>query len=400
MALFHSPSVVTNGLVFAYDQNSIRSYKGPAMQNLANGISIIGTGTTTGYSSTALTETVDIPGVGPSTVYTNIIQNNYTSYTPNSNNCCPSLHGWGSIAVSPSTLYTYMILYRCESGYTNPNYMYRYEYTSNGGAYVTEAGVHNSTNRVHLGGEWYYAWNTFTTQPTTNWLGHCGTFYYRYFNLPDRLSVAKTMIVAGNYSGLHPKYWPNQATTRSNTQAIVDLTGNYTINATNLSYEATGDFFFDNTNDFLDATPFTATTLTNATIEAWVYDSSADTNYRAIVQNNVAGDDALYVNPGNQLQWWPSTSSTLTVPRNSWTYVAASHTYGSGILYQVNNDQQSVSGTFEDPTDWDFMRIGGHSGSDSERWGGKIAVVRVYNRALSANELRQNFNAQRGRYGV
>lgn len=31
---------------------------------------------------------------------------------------------------------------------------------------------------------------------------------------------------------------------------------------------------------------------------------------------------------------------------------------------------------------------------------GKIAMVRVYNRSLSASEIRQNFNALRGRYGI
>jgi hypothetical protein len=161
-----------------------------------------------------------------------------------------------------------------------------------------------------------------------------------------------------------------------------------------------GSFSFDNVDDYIDVIPFNATTITNCTIEAWVFDSSSDTNYRSIVQNNVAGDDALYVNPSNYLQWWPSTQSTLTVPRNQWVYVAASHTYGSGILYQVNGDQQFIGGTFEDPTDWDFMRIGGHSSGDGERWGGRISVVRVHNQALSASDLTRNFQSLRSRYGI
>ena len=92
MSLSHSPSISTNGLVFCYDQANIKSYKGPAVQNLANNISIANTFVNTGYSSTGTTEIVNIPEVGQTTSYRNTIQNNYTVYTPNSNHCCPSLH--------------------------------------------------------------------------------------------------------------------------------------------------------------------------------------------------------------------------------------------------------------------------------------------------------------------
>jgi len=35
-----------------------------------------------------------------------------------------------------------------------------------------------------------------------------------------------------------------------------------------------------------------------------------------------------------------------------------------------------------------------------ERWDGKIAVVRIYNRALSAAEIKNHFELDRGRFGV
>ena len=37
---------------------------------------------------------------------------------------------------------------------------------------------------------------------------------------------------------------------------------------------------------------------------------------------------------------------------------------------------------------------------DTERWDGKIAVVRIYNRALSATEIKNHFELDRGRFGV
>jgi len=37
---------------------------------------------------------------------------------------------------------------------------------------------------------------------------------------------------------------------------------------------------------------------------------------------------------------------------------------------------------------------------DYERWRGKIAIVRIYNRALSATEIKNHFELERGRFGV
>jgi len=40
------------------------------------------------------------------------------------------------------------------------------------------------------------------------------------------------------------------------------------------------------------------------------------------------------------------------------------------------------------------------SGGGSSHFDGKIANVSIYNRALSASEIQQNFNALRGRFSI
>jgi hypothetical protein len=411
MSLNHSPSIITNGLIFGYDQPNIKSYRGPVMQNLANQISILGTGTGTGYSSTAITETVDIPQLGLTTVYSNVIQNNYTSYSPNSGDCCPSLQGWGSFVVSPSTLYTYAIVYRCDSGYTNPNYMYRYEFTSNGGSYVTEGGVHNASNRVHLGGEWYYAWGTFTTQATTNWIGHAGTFYYRYFNLADKLSIAKVMIVAGNYSDLHPKYWPNQATTRTNTQAILDLTNNSTTTASSLTYASDGAFRFDGGQHISipDNPVFNMTS--GLTIEAWVkFDGNSDdfifekgdvnTQYSLFSHSTDIVFRTYHTGDGGYHTQNPEKSA-VGITNGVWVHIVGSWD-GSYKRIFVNGElknEVAKSGTLVTTSKGSSV---GRFGGDTMGYyfNGSIPKIAIYNRGLSALEVQQNFNALRGRYGI
>ena len=248
MALNNNPQIVTNGLAFYYDLSNKKSYLGPTIQNLTNSITVV-TGSSSGFQITSASELVDIPTVGPTNVQIANIRNNYPSV---SNNCCPGPFAYfnaGRIAISSSTLYTYAILYRVESNYTHPNFMYRYEYNSSDG-YLTESGVHNDSNRVNLGHGWYWAWGTFTSQSTATKLD-LYSFYYRYSDSFDKMSVAKILLVQGNYTGLHPRFWPNFGTTRSNTQNMLDLTGNNTITASSLTYASDGTFSFNANGNYL-----------------------------------------------------------------------------------------------------------------------------------------------------
>jgi hypothetical protein len=197
MALFHSPRIITNGLVLALDGASSKSFRGPAQTNIIPSIAAAYSNQDGAFFKIANgIESVNIPTVGMrSARYVDI----YNDYIGGSGICCPSPFTFGSFSsgVSGNTTYTYSILYKSETGYTHPNYMYRYEY--NGGTYVTEAGVHNTSNRTHLGDGWYHAWGTFITQPTTNVLT-CYLFHYEYATY-NRIYVAAAQITQGTYIG-------------------------------------------------------------------------------------------------------------------------------------------------------------------------------------------------------
>jgi hypothetical protein len=46
------------------------------------------------------------------------------------------------------------------------------------------------------------------------------------------------------------------------------------------------------------------------------------------------------------------------------------------------------------------LYLGQRVGATSNRFAGKMGPIRLYSRALSADEVSQNFNAVRGRYGL
>jgi hypothetical protein len=437
MGLIQSPRVATDGLVFYYDQNNPKSYQGPAIQNLAATLAFNNT-TGTGISIAGGYETVNVPQIGQANAVFSNIQNNYTAFSPNSGDCCPSPLYYGSgFAVSPSTLYTYAIVYKVDSGYTNANYMYRYEFTSNGGTYVGEAGVHNASNRIHLGDGWYWAWATFTTAATTNWIGYHSAFYYRYSNKNDKLTIARVLIAQGNHTGLHPRYWPAVNTTRSNTQAILDLSRQNTVTANSLTYTSNNSFSFNGTNNSITIgqTLNYIPALSNFTLETWIRVPA----YPTAAANNVYGQTdragvlfgATYYS-GAALYWNGNSAGTAlnvyafirgqdayrqtsskSISLNTWTHLvmvnnnAASliQFYVDGVLFHETTGPSQQYDTSLVPTAGNIglckAQIDGGGTSNYSNLNCEIPVAKIYkDKALTAAEVRQNFNALRGRYGV
>ena len=394
-------SVVTSGSVFMYDTgDTYNSYIGQPGTNITtganrnyNGYNITTYSPGVFFESNGYTETVYIPTLGQRTVQSIEVNNSSPGQQ-----CCPNLFqytgGFNSNIWLPGQTYSYQIIFKSTSGYTHPNFMYHYEYTSAGG-YITEYGVFDTNKVESLGEGWYHAWNTFTTNANAA-LGYTGLWYYQY-NTANKISIAAVSICPGNTIRPPQQIIPS-GTTRSNTQGLLPIVSNSSINLVNMSYDSNAQMYFDGTDDFID-TDFPAITLNTPTIEAVVYRSTATGRYEAIIQNNIASDDALYVYPGGTLGFWPCASSTLTVPTGQWSYVAVSYD-GSNLTYCVNGVIQIISAACADITDWDFLRIGGHGVSDGERWIGKIAVSKVYNRALSTAEIQQNYNKYKTRFNL
>ena len=401
MGLNHSPRVVTDGLVMCLDIDNIKSYKGPPVQNILTHLtgSIINA---TGIVFNRGTEVVNIPEVG---TVTSVTVTGYNDYPALSASCCPNLYSYYSsfLNVSPNTLYTYAILYKVDSGYTHPNFMYRYEYTS-GNVYVTEAGVHSNTNRTHLGNGWYWAWGTFTTQATTAKISTF-SFYYQYRTSanPDKMSVAKVLLVQGDYTKLHPKYWVDVNTTRANTQAISDLVSSQTITANSLTYANNGSYSFDGSASFIGL-PLSSTFNTpSVTFDVWC--NLQNRSNRHILMVNWQGNSLEVESTGTARMFNFSSSgqvgasSNVAVQWNAWTNVVGTYNDSTNLLSIYLNG--NLAGSTSAPST--IYSVGVHKISGNDYGGqilGTVATAKHYNRALTALEVKQNFNATRGRFGV
>ncbi len=72
--------------------------------------------------------------------------------------------------------------------------------------------------------------------------------------------------------------------------------------------------------------------------------------------------------------------------------------YINGVLNQTGYTQTGSTGSVNNPTNVVIGRS--NAGGVSRYFNGSIGSVRMYNRALSVDEINQNFNALRARYGI
>jgi hypothetical protein len=110
------------------------------------------------------------------------------------------------------------------------------------------------------------------------------------------------------------------------------------------------------------------------------------------------------INPNDQASQKIYSSTTSPVVTGSWQHVAATVNKSTNQIAFYYNGQQTgnlVSLTFSgsiDPGSSYRYWVGGDLGGNEMN--GNISISRQYNRALSATEVLQNYNATKGRYGL
>jgi hypothetical protein len=202
--------------------------------------------------------------------------------------------------------------------------------------------------------------------------------------------------------------------TRSNTQAILDLTNNNTITATSLTYENDGSFSFNSPTNFASVPYNLQLDLINTvTLEAWlkytsstntvcIEKSSNNTHYQfqifSSTQGSGIGGELVFMLQPNSNNW---VVAGIGSNDNEWHHVVGTYNRSTSTarIYIDGKLKNTNSAIINGPTtNTQPLLIGSRSGLAG--FGGSISNVRIYNRALSAEEIRQNFNALKGRYGL
>jgi len=220
---------------------------------------------------------------------------------------------------------------------------------------------------------------------------------------------------SGPYSFLvtEPMYYPSNRlinftpTSRSNTQGLLDLTGNSIIDLTNAGYNASSEITFNGSSNYI-TTP-TINLGNSFTVSAW-FNSSGVAGDTVIVGTNANGCDNWLGVYGGYLYGFVTQiadvnnfafSGATALSNNQWYHAAIVATPNTVKLY-LNGQQDYSTTTGFTIGAWDgTFSIGRRCPSVAQRFfNGTINTVSMYNRALSAAEILKNFNSQRSRYNV
>ena len=145
---------------------------------------------------------------------------------------------------------------------------------------------------------------------------------------------------------------------------------------------------------------FWINTTSGSTLQHFISaeNDSFNANWTALLSSKLA---IWNVSPG----YW-KYGSTL-IQSNTWYQcVFVLDGWGSNMQFYVNGEPEGgdhVGNNWVDSYRALYLRYFGryeYAGSYSRYWTGKIAVMKMYNQALSAGAIKQNFEALRGRYGI
>ena len=273
----------------------------------------------------------------------------------------------------------------------------------------------NNTNNVsgNING-WVWGYKTFTVTTAPTYMRGTYTTGGGDSTPTGKMYITNVMIEPGSTPSGPYGY---TGSTRSNTQAILDLTNNNTITAQNVSYASDGTFSFDATDDYIDTGLDLSWNNTNsASIDFWCKPSTVSQTRGIIgkgldwewqVRQNGSNLGFVYWDTGGSHGNGPTPEVSSVFQANVWKNITVvwSHTanelylYANGVLISTNTWTNASTNVNKSNS----VKIGGSiydwTGGGAY-WSGSISNVKFYNLALSTQQVIQNFQALRGRYGV
>jgi hypothetical protein len=211
-----------------------------------------------------------------------------------------------------------------------------------------------------------------------------------------------TFITSGTFT-------PLVATNNSAILGIPDFSGgnNFATAVSGPTYSSghEGSLSFDSTDDYISSpsSSLFAFGTGDFTLQVWIFPQSFST-YTHMIALPSQSTFALKANVSDgQIYFYSPTFDTYgftsgwTLSLNTWNFVVFKRESSVGYAFLNGVSRGSKSG-FTSNFSAQVLNI--HNGYAGEFAQCKIAQVQIYNRALSAAEISQNFNATRGRFGI
>lgn len=218
------------------------------------------------------------------------------------------------------------------------------------------------------------------------------------------------------------KSYPGSGTTwtdlsgRGNNGTLLNGITGTAVNGPVFNGSHNGSFLFDGVDDFVSVGQPTGYNSNLGTLVMWIYPTLSTSNTFFQQYNGDSNRLRLAHDAGKISAFSGFLSTTLdllsannTSPINTWIQVGFTYNFSSNVfnLYINNNLSSTVTDTdVPDISGIGEVVIGCAKDFDnpspfySGYFNGRISDVKFYNRELTAQEIFQNFEAHRGRYGV
>jgi len=463
MAVYSSPNLVTNGLIYSIDPSNVKSYPGSGTSaydflgltaSLVNGPSYsslfggyfsfdgvddyLNLGNIFGWTTESFsfsfwvyinTFTTNQPSQGPVVFYKGSynISGYYLQISPLGELQFTTNQGGASqstlSSVNSCKLKTWHHVTITRNGSSSRLYVDGVDITSNIGTHINPSFTNNNFLIANYQGGYIYSNLNISLFNGYNRALTASEVAQLYNATKDRYSYKEDIVRNGllfNYDIASPVSYINPSTTIQSTinNYIGTLTNGPTYNSGNGGYLS-----FDGTNDYINIIP-SATSFTynrsSFTVGGWTYMTSLPVSYYGVILskwNTGGGNDNEFIlntDDGNKFLFavdfddslTPNSQSndfvlsTTVIVANTWYYVVGTFENGLTKIYVNGILESSIQSSFT------TVKTNLNSSLDIGRFGtsfystGRRGVVHFYNRALSSTEILSNFNALRGRYGI
>ena len=196
-----------------------------------------------------------------------------------------------------------------------------------------------------------------------------------------------------SYSGSGTTW--NDLSLSNNTSSLVNGPTYSSSNNGYISFDGSNDYISVNSNaNILSKTEYTKI--------AYFYVTSFSTANN-IISGGVSGQHAFWLQVSNKLYAghngaWSTVTGTTTLSLNSWYFGAVTYNNSTGWKLYLNGVEDGSSVDTTTFTGNQEILIGAYGAGNY--FTGRIGLVQVYNRALSASEILKNYNSTKKRYGL
>jgi hypothetical protein len=389
-----------DALVFAYDTGDTRSsYKGEPTTNIVTNPTFLGTPNTQSFA---------VPGnwyfSGDTSATGFRFYNSATAPIPlkfpnegavitTGPNATTNRRIYYNGTVEPNTTYTLSYwLYSSAVG-SITNYFFTYKADGTGTTSPTYS-------QGFTTGQWVFIQHSFTTPADTG--------NTRNVNWGPVISPSVNSLFAMQRFQVEAKSHATQFVngTRSATQGLLDLTGNSSIDLTNLDgYNANAEIDFDGTNDKIRVPH-------NSSVDV----TGSEVTFEQVIKKDTNGNftplhkELQYtfrITSANQIQYSDSSGwsyggfggHNMGIVSGNYFHMVTVKKDGVVTIYVNNLVVISKSWGSSITSTTNDLFIGAYAG-DSNFMDGQIPVTKIYNRALTAAEVANNYNHYKGRFNI